>query len=95
MADQIRLIRNFGAHADAGYSVTREDIPVMLDFLDAILEYLYIAPTSSRECKGSWIESASEPCHLLKCFRITPFLRPLTRRAMASQSEHSRMAPLR
>jgi hypothetical protein len=43
MANQLRHIRNFGAHADTSYQVTERDIPVLLDFLDAILEYLYIA----------------------------------------------------
>lgn len=45
MAHQIRQIRNLGAHADENDDeVTEADTPVMLDFLEAILEYLYIAP---------------------------------------------------
>ncbi len=43
MAQQIRLIRNLGAH-DAEDDVTEEDVRITLDFLEAILEYLYIAP---------------------------------------------------
>ncbi len=43
MAHQLRQIRNFGAH-DAEDEVTEEDVPIILDFLDAILEYLYVAP---------------------------------------------------
>ncbi len=43
MAHQLRQIRNFGAH-DAEDEVTEEDVPIILDFLEAILEYLYIAP---------------------------------------------------
>jgi uncharacterized protein DUF4145 len=45
MAQQLRQIRNLGAHADAtGDEVKESDIPVILDFMDAILEYLYVAP---------------------------------------------------
>lgn len=43
MAGQIRQIRNLGAH-DAEDEVTDEDVPIILDFLEAILEYLYVAP---------------------------------------------------
>lgn len=43
MAHQLRQIRNLGAH-DAEDEVTEEDVPLILDFLEAILEYLYIAP---------------------------------------------------
>ena len=43
MAHQLRQIRNFGAH-DAEDEVTEEDVPIILDFLEAILEYLYVAP---------------------------------------------------
>lgn len=44
MAHQIRQIRNMGAHADGDDEVTEADAPIMLDFLEAILEYLYVAP---------------------------------------------------
>lgn len=43
MAHQLRQIRNLGAH-DAEDEVTEEDVPIILEFLEAILEYLYIAP---------------------------------------------------
>lgn len=43
MAHQLRQIRNLGAH-DADDEVTEEDVPIILDFLEAILEYLYVAP---------------------------------------------------
>ena len=43
MAQQIKHIRNLGAH-DAEDDVTEEDVPIILDFLEAILEYLYVAP---------------------------------------------------
>jgi uncharacterized protein DUF4145 len=44
MAHQIRQIRNLGAHANEEDEVTEADAPIMLDFLEAILEYLYVAP---------------------------------------------------
>lgn len=43
MARQLKELRNLGAH-DAEDEVTEEDVPIMLDFLEAILEYLYVAP---------------------------------------------------
>ena len=43
MAQQLRLIRNLGAH-DVKDEITEEDVPIILDFLEAILEYLYVAP---------------------------------------------------
>lgn len=44
MSHQIRLIRNMGAHADGKHEINEEDVPIILDFLEAILEYLYVAP---------------------------------------------------
>lgn len=43
MAHQLRQIRNLGAH-DADDEVTEADVSIILDFLEAILEYLYVAP---------------------------------------------------
>ena len=43
MAHQLRQIRNLGAH-DKEDEVTEEDVPIMRDFVEAILEYLYVAP---------------------------------------------------
>jgi hypothetical protein len=43
MAHQLKELRNLGAH-DAEDDVTEEDVPIILDFLEAILEYLYVAP---------------------------------------------------
>ena len=43
MAHQLRQIRNLGAH-DGEDEVTEEDVLIILDFLEAILEYLYVAP---------------------------------------------------
>jgi len=45
MALQLKEIRNLGAHADAtGDEVKGSDIPVIRDYMDAILEYLFVAP---------------------------------------------------
>ncbi|MFL5699366.1 MAG: DUF4145 domain-containing protein [Ktedonobacteraceae bacterium] len=43
MALQIKQLRNLGAHA-AEDEVNEVDVPIILDFLEAILEYLYVAP---------------------------------------------------
>jgi hypothetical protein len=43
MAQQLRQLRNLGAH-DAEDEISEEDVPIILDFLEAILEYLYVAP---------------------------------------------------
>src|SRR5258708_4078785 len=45
MAGQLRQIRNLGAHA-AEDEVTEEDVPIILDFLEAIREYLYVPPAT-------------------------------------------------
>lgn len=64
MFTQLRLLRNLAAHADtSGYTVTERDVPIIREFLDAILEYLYIAKRKiddlERRIKGeepmSWI----------------------------------------
>lgn len=43
MAHQVRQFRNSGAHV-AEDEVTEEDVPIIMDFAEAILEYLYVAP---------------------------------------------------
>lgn len=43
MAQQLKELRNLGAH-DTEDEVTEEDVPIIIDFLEAILEYLYVAP---------------------------------------------------
>jgi len=43
MADQLRVLGNWGAHA-ADVEVTADDVPLIEDFAEAILEYLYRAP---------------------------------------------------
>jgi hypothetical protein len=44
MARQLRQLRNLGAHDDANDKVTEADVPIIIDFLEALLEYLYVAP---------------------------------------------------
>jgi hypothetical protein len=46
MAKQIRLLRNLAAYAgENDYEVQEEDVPIIHEFVDTILEYLYIAPS--------------------------------------------------
>ncbi len=51
MAHQLRQIRNLGAH-DAEDEVTKEDVPIIRDFIDALLEFLYIVPTKIAAIKA-------------------------------------------
>ena len=50
MAHQLRQVRNLGAHI-ADIKITEDDIPVIIEFLEAILEYLYIAPAKIEALK--------------------------------------------
>jgi Domain of unknown function (DUF4145) len=43
MAEQLKQLRNLGAHADDD-EITEEDVPIIIGFLEIILEYLYVAP---------------------------------------------------
>jgi len=43
MAQGLRLLRNIGAHADLG-EIVQSDVPILIDFCEAILEYIYRAP---------------------------------------------------
>jgi hypothetical protein len=43
MAQQLRQLRNIGAHADLG-KLTPAEVPVLDDLCRAILEYVYTAP---------------------------------------------------
>jgi Domain of unknown function (DUF4145) len=45
MAHQLRQFRNIGAHA-VDEKITEEDVPILLYFVEAILEYLYVAPAT-------------------------------------------------
>jgi hypothetical protein len=46
MATQLRELRNLGAHADEDEDeVTQEDVETIQEFTEAILEYLYVAPS--------------------------------------------------
>lgn len=52
VAHQLRSLRNFGAH-DADVNVIDADVPVIEDFAEAILEYLYRAPAKLRAIDAS------------------------------------------
>lgn len=54
MAQGIRVLRNIGAHADLG-EIVQEDVPILIDFCEAILEYLYKAPSRLRSFRIGWI----------------------------------------
>ena len=43
MAQGLRVLRNIGAHADLG-EIVQSDVPILIDFCEAILEYIYRAP---------------------------------------------------
>ncbi len=67
MAKQINKLRVFGAH-DVEEDVIEEDVPIILSFVEAILEYLYIAPAKlaavqSRLDKTSSDKDNNEPKH--------------------------------
>ena len=47
MAHLSRKIGNFGAHV-LEYEITKSDLTIMIDFVEAILEYLYVAPAKIR-----------------------------------------------
>ncbi len=49
MAKQLKQLRNLGAHADSEDEITKEDVPTIREFIDAILEYLYIAPNKIKK----------------------------------------------
>lgn len=42
--DKMRVTRNIGAHASNNDNVTKEEAELCLDILEALLEYIYIAP---------------------------------------------------
>jgi Domain of unknown function (DUF4145) len=43
MANQLRILRNIGAHAGLG-ELTKSEVPILDDLCKAILEYVYVAP---------------------------------------------------
>ena len=47
MAHHLRPLRNMGAHLTEE-EIHPEDVPVIIDFVEAILEYLYVAPAKIR-----------------------------------------------
>jgi Domain of unknown function (DUF4145) len=52
VAHQLRSLRNFGAH-DADVNVIDADVPVVEEFAEAILEYLYRAPAQLTAIEAS------------------------------------------
>ena len=47
MAHHLRQLRDIGAHLTEE-EILPEDVPVIMDFVEAILEYLYVAPAKIR-----------------------------------------------
>ncbi len=43
MAEKLRLLRNIGAHLEGG-EIEKEDVPLILNFCESILDYIYRAP---------------------------------------------------
>ncbi len=52
IADQLRVLRNMGAHAN-DEEVESYDVPMIEEFIDAIFEYLYVAPHKFTRLKKS------------------------------------------
>lgn len=50
MAHQLRFIRNHGAHGDV-VDLTAKEVPVVRSILNAIVEYIYYAPTLLEEAE--------------------------------------------
>ena len=44
-------VRPPGGHFDASDNVTAQDVDVMVDFCNALFEYLYVAPTKLQRLK--------------------------------------------
>lgn len=58
MGTTIRQFRNLGAH-DAEDEVRVSDVPILFDFVDAILEYLYIAPAQIASIRARLVQSSA------------------------------------
>lgn len=58
MAQHLRYFRNISAHA-MEEKVTEADVPVMLYFVEAILEYLYVAPATLQAVQAR-LQNANE-----------------------------------
>lgn len=52
MGHQLRKLSRFGAHAKE-FEVTTDDVPLIEDFAEAIIEYMYRAPAKLRAAKAS------------------------------------------
>jgi Domain of unknown function (DUF4145) len=51
IATHLKQLGNLGAHFDINDDVTMEDVPVILDFVELLLEYLYVAPAKIQAVK--------------------------------------------
>jgi hypothetical protein len=52
MVTNLRLLRNLAAHANENdYEIKEEDVPIIRDFIDTVLEYLYIAPEKIKKAE--------------------------------------------
>lgn len=51
VASHLKQLGNLGAHFDED-EVSKEDVPIILDFLELLLEYLYVAPAKIEEVKN-------------------------------------------
>lgn len=61
MAQKLREIRNLGAHASPSDEVKPADVPVIFDFADAIIEYLYRAPAKIAAVESRLAKRAETP----------------------------------
>ena len=50
MAHKLRALRNIGAHADKG-EISERDVPILIDFTETILDYIYRAPAKLEAVK--------------------------------------------
>jgi hypothetical protein len=51
VALHLRQLGNLGAHLDIRDDVTIEDVPIILDFIELFLDYVYVAPAKIQEVK--------------------------------------------
>ncbi len=62
MATQLRLLRNLAAHPNENdYEIKEEDVPIIREFMDAFLEYLYIAPEKIKSLQDKIRGRNNEP----------------------------------
>jgi Domain of unknown function (DUF4145) len=56
-----RKIGNMGSHFEKGEAVSDEDVAIMLDFLETILEYLYVIPAQVNYVKARLSKTPFDP----------------------------------